>query len=152
MPVRVAVYASSVTEGLGADKFERIMDDAARFNRLAGVTSVILFDGDRFFQYLEGPADGIATVYVKIRQSRSHTDIVDVAQGIVSARHMPYWPVKIIAVDAGVVKKLAAARWGGFARSVNHVGAPQSGVDYLYDIVNQHISSVLAPDSPKTFQ
>lgn len=38
---------------------QAIAADAARLNRQAGVTSVLLFDGAVFFQYLKGPSDGV---------------------------------------------------------------------------------------------
>lgn len=150
MPVRVAVYASSVAEGLCADKFEKMMDDAARYNKVAGVTGVLLFDGFRFFQYLEGPGDGVNSVYQKVRQSRSHTDLMDIAQGIISIRHLPYWSMKLIAVEEGVVNRLVAAQWGGFIRSSLGNESPHNGTDLLHEVVDRYIASVLLPGASKT--
>ncbi len=59
MPIRSVVYvreASRVVAGFGSGpttrnrKLEALIDDAARFNREAGVSGVLLFDGGRFLQ------------------------------------------------------------------------------------------------------
>lgn len=73
MPIRAVVYASEavaeiVADGLGQTEGRlcSIIDDAARFNRDAGVTGVLLFDGERFLQYLEGPEDGLSVAYSRV--------------------------------------------------------------------------------------
>ncbi|MFB3130618.1 MAG: BLUF domain-containing protein, partial [Lysobacteraceae bacterium] len=60
MPIRAVAYVSEAGPavagdpfGLGSGKLDDLVDDAARFNRSAGVTGVLLFDGSRFLQYME---------------------------------------------------------------------------------------------------
>ena len=62
MPIRAVVYVSEASDALRGDllglrsgKLRELVDDATRFNRDAGVSGVLLFDGTRFVQYLEGP-------------------------------------------------------------------------------------------------
>ncbi len=73
MPIRAVVYMSEAGNRLAGDKFglassklDQIVDDAAHFNLDAGVTGVLLFDGTRFLQYLEGPDDGIGVAYSRV--------------------------------------------------------------------------------------
>ena len=89
MPIRAVVYASQAAEGLSIDRLKALVADAARFNKLAGVTGVLLHDGTRFVQYFEGPEDGVASVYERVLQSASHTDVVELARGRVSTRQFP---------------------------------------------------------------
>ena len=81
MPLRAIAYVSKVLPDLSAERLHVLVEDAARFNKLAGVTGVLLHDGDRFLQYIEGPPDGIDSVYERIQQAGSHIDIVELARG-----------------------------------------------------------------------
>lgn len=65
MPIRAVVYVSEASDALRGDllglrsgKLQELVDDATRFNRDAGVSGVLLFDGTRFLQYMEGPRTG----------------------------------------------------------------------------------------------
>ena len=44
------------------DPVDDLARAAARFNFEAGVTGVLLYDGHRFLQYIEGPEDSINVV------------------------------------------------------------------------------------------
>ncbi|MBW8775888.1 MAG: BLUF domain-containing protein [Stenotrophomonas sp.] len=54
MPNRAIVYVSEAVPGFTSERLKTLMEDAARFNRSAGVTGVLLFDGRHFLQYMEG--------------------------------------------------------------------------------------------------
>ena len=69
MPLRAIAYVSRALPDLSARRLQALVDDAARFNKMAGVTGVLLHDGGRFLQYLEGPPDGIGSVYERILQA-----------------------------------------------------------------------------------
>ena len=114
MPIRAVVYASEAVEGLSIGQLEVLVADAARFNKVAGVTGVLLYDGARFVQYFEGPEDGVASVYERILQSTSHTGIVELARGRVSSRQFPYWSMHQLPADQLLVGKLARADWSRF--------------------------------------
>lgn len=58
MPIRAVAYVSEAPD-TDLRKVDQIVADAAAFNLQAGVTGVLLFDGTRFLQYIEGPEDGL---------------------------------------------------------------------------------------------
>ncbi|MGM3151424.1 BLUF domain-containing protein, partial [Escherichia coli] len=62
MPLRAIAYVSQASPDLSPERLDALVEDAARFNKLAGVTGVLLHDGGRFLQYIEGPPDGIDSV------------------------------------------------------------------------------------------
>ncbi len=62
MSLHAIAYASEARADLRQPIFDRLLADATAFNRVAGVTGVLMFDGSRFLQYLEGPQDGIDCV------------------------------------------------------------------------------------------
>lgn len=88
MPIRAVAYASEAIRKIAADglgqtegKLCAIVDDAARFNRNAGVTGVLLFDGEHFLQYLEGPEDGLSVAHSRVIGASSHTGLVELQRG-----------------------------------------------------------------------
>ena len=95
MPLRAIAYVSQALPDLSADRLKALVDDAARFNKLAGVTGVLLHDGGRFLQYIEGPPDGIDSVYERILQAGSHVDIVELARSRLGQRQFPYWAMRV---------------------------------------------------------
>lgn len=132
MPIRAVVYASQAVEGLSIDRLEALVTDAARFNKLAGVTGVLLHDGTRFVQYFEGPEDGVASVYERVLQSTSHTDVVELARGRVSTRQFPYWSMHQLPADQLLVGRLARADWSRFKRSQpEEIAGSAWGIDVL---------------------
>lgn len=121
MPIRAVVYVSGAGEGIAGDKLglsngklDQIVDDAARFNRNAGVTGVLLFDGERFLQYLEGPEDGLSVAYSRVQSASSHNGIVELQRGRVGQRRLPFWPMRWLPVEPAELKRLAHADWTRF--------------------------------------
>lgn len=140
MPIRAVVYASQAVEGLSIDRLEALVTDAARFNKLAGVTGVLLHDGTRFVQYFEGPEDVVASVYERVLQSTSHTDVVELARGRVSTRQFPYWSMHQLPADQLLVGRLARADWSRFKRSQpEEIAGSAWGIDVLAAAVEPHV-------------
>ncbi|WP_229765965.1 BLUF domain-containing protein [Stenotrophomonas maltophilia] len=90
------------------------MEDAARFNRSAGVTGVLLFDGQRFLQYMEGPADGLDVAFSRVSGARSHTELTELGRGRVGQRRLPFWPMRCLSVSASELQRIALADWCRF--------------------------------------
>ena len=135
MPLRAIAYASQALPELSAARLQALVEDAARFNRMAGVTGVLLHDGGRFLQYIEGPPDGIDSVYERILQAGSHVDIVELARGRLGQRQFPYWAMRALPVDAAMLRQLSAGDWAGFSRALQGDRAAPTAVDLLNDIV-----------------
>ncbi|HDS1300968.1 BLUF domain-containing protein [Stenotrophomonas maltophilia] len=140
MPIRAVVYASQAAEGLSIDRLKALVADAARFNKLAGVTGVLLHDGTRFVQYFEGPEDGVASVYERVLQSASHTDVVELARGRVSTRQFPYWSMHQLPADQLLVGRLARADWSRFKRrQPEEIAGSAWGIDVLAAAVAPYV-------------
>ncbi|MGY8563292.1 BLUF domain-containing protein [Paracidovorax citrulli] len=131
MALLAFAYASQASDGLSDDKIDRLSRDAASFNTIAGVTGLLLFDGSRFLQYLEGPEDGIETVYSRIRYASSHRDLVELAQGRVSRRRFPYWSMRWIPVEEAAMSEAAFSDWTSFAQRGPGSRTQPTGVDRL---------------------
>lgn len=129
MPLRAVAYASEATSGLSMDHVDDLARAAACFNFEAGVTGVLLYDGLRFLQYIEGPEDSINVVYSRILSARSH---IELGRGRVSGRFFPYWSMRLLWVDASEIRSVARSNWdglsrGGALRQLSLVVAPHLG-------------------------
>lgn len=141
MPLRAIAYVSQARPDLSAERLQTLVSDAARFNRMAGVTGVLLQDGQRFLQYIEGPPDGIDSVYERILQAGSHVDIVELARGRLGQRQFPYWSMRALPVDALKLRQLAGSDWSGFSRTVEGDDAEPTAVDLLSAVVRPMLSA-----------
>jgi hypothetical protein len=114
MSLRAIAYVSDAVEGLDGADIDRILAAASSFNRVAGVTAVLMFDGSRFLQYFEGPDDGVDSVYQRVLNARSHVRLRELASGAVPTRHFPRWTMASARIDADVMTGIVDAAWTGF--------------------------------------
>lgn len=121
MPIKGLVYVSEASDelrgdvlGLRGGRLDALADDALRFNRDAGVSGVLLFDGTRFLQYLEGPADGVDVAFSRVLGASSHHDVIELHRGTVADRRLPYWPMRWLPVEVKELTEIAVADWAGF--------------------------------------
>ena len=138
MPIRAVAYISEAGPavagdplGLRSGKLDDLVDDAARFNRNAGVTGVLLFDGARFLQYMEGPEDGLNVAYSRVLGATSHTGLIELQRGRVGNRRLPFWPMRWLPTQPEQLKSLARADWSGFAQRTGDDAPTETAMDFL---------------------
>ncbi|WP_333628026.1 BLUF domain-containing protein [Stenotrophomonas cyclobalanopsidis] len=148
MPIRAVAYISEAgpavagdTLGLGSGKLDELVDDAARFNRDAGVTGVLLFDGLRFLQYMEGPEDGLSVAYSRVQGASSHTGLIELHRGRVGSRRLPFWPMRWLPIQPDELARLARADWIGFAQRSGDAEAAEAAMDILTSWVEPYTSA-----------
>lgn len=110
-PIYALAYASRSSSNLDNSDLEEILVDASAQNRMADVTGVLLYDGATFLQYLEGPEEGVASVFDRIKQSKRHADIRVLTSGEVPERYFWNWSMACQHADASMIQKIEAARW-----------------------------------------
>ncbi|MBA0389718.1 BLUF domain-containing protein [Stenotrophomonas maltophilia] len=132
MPLRAIAYASEAIPGLSMDHVDDLAWAAAGFNFESGVTGVLLYDGLRFLQYIEGREDSINVVYSRILSARSHRELIELGRGRVSGRFFPDWSMRLLWVEASEIRSVARGNWdglsrGGALRQLSLVVAPHLG-------------------------
>ena len=139
MPLCAIAYVSDVAGPLSAEHLDALVEDAIRFNSLAGVTGVLLCDGNRFLQYFEGPDDGVSAVHERVLQARSHRNIHKLGHARVPARYFPYWSMRWLGVEPTLVEILSAGEWEAFADRA--AGGPPAGsaMERLMQFVAPHL-------------
>ena len=73
-----------------------------------------MFDGSRFLQYLEGPEDGIDSVYQRIANARSHGQLKVLCRAPVAQRAFPRWSMGTRRIEAELLVQIVDASWPGF--------------------------------------
>ncbi|WP_285311349.1 BLUF domain-containing protein [Stenotrophomonas maltophilia] len=141
MPLQSIAYASKASSDVSAEQVERLTRDAARFNVEAGVTGVLLFDGQRFVQYFEGPEDGVEAVYGRVLAATSHREIVELGRGRASIRRFPYWAMRLVPVVSDDLRDLIRQDWDGLRRYEANAGSFGSAMVQLAGIVTPQVNS-----------
>jgi hypothetical protein len=92
-------YISTATANLPSREIERILERSRVNNQRCDVTGLLLFDGKRFLQTLEGEQGVIEAVYAKIRADARHRAPVQLTAGIIERRLFGDWAMAFHAVD-----------------------------------------------------
>ncbi|MGE8214477.1 MULTISPECIES: BLUF domain-containing protein [unclassified Stenotrophomonas] len=111
MSLRAVAYVSTAVAGLGTTDLDHLLVDARAHNQLAGVTGVLLFDGQQFFQYFEGPEEGVARAYERIRNSHMHVDLRELYSAPVDNLHFSQWHMGCTHTEGSVLQQLSTQQW-----------------------------------------
>lgn len=84
------LYNSTVSPNETVD-LEAILAAARRNNRANDITGLLMFNGKRFLQVLEGPAGGIDATFNRIRRDARHRGQVLLARKAVARREFGDW-------------------------------------------------------------
>jgi hypothetical protein len=139
MALHAIAYASQAVPGLSTEQLEQLVERSADRNKLAGVTGLLLFDGWRFLQYIEGPDDGLAVIYSRITYSPLHNDVIELARGRVAQRRMPYWSMRWIPVEDAQLKEAAFSDWTTLTQRAVGSRASPTGVERLASLAAPYL-------------
>lgn len=83
------LYCSVLASDQPPNAVARIVSHARWRNAAQGITGLLVFDGMRFCQHIEGPRDTVTALLSAIEQDPRHTDIRVVYDGPIAARRYP---------------------------------------------------------------
>jgi len=87
-------YTSRATGPLDANDLLQLRVSAARWNDLHGVTGLLVFDGLRFVQLVEGASEPMARLVDRIVADRRHHQIQVVEHGDAARRQFKGWALR----------------------------------------------------------
>ena len=94
------VYCSRATPGVTDVDVQAIIATARRYNPAYGVTGLLVYGADVFFQWLEGPKTSIEALMANIRNDRRHNTLVELAVNEeVRERMFPTWDMELVQPD-----------------------------------------------------
>lgn len=133
MPLHAVAYVSDAIEGIETADLDQLLRAALGFNKVAGVTGVLMFDGRRFLQYFEGPEDGVESVFQRVLNARIHQGLRELARGEVRSRHFACWTMASAAIEPAALAALVEVPWEGFALTLASDGTTRTGFAALLD-------------------
>ena len=100
MPLKSLVYTSLASLDLRAGDLVAIHETARRLNALDGITGVLVFNGSRFLQMVEGSPEAIDALLERLRADPRHSAIEIRDERTVEARAFPEWSMELVTVSA----------------------------------------------------
>ncbi len=74
-PIFQLRYISTLAEGVDADEVPKILETARRINRQNRITGLLLFNGERFLQLLEGEKAVVRATFERIAVDPRHRGV-----------------------------------------------------------------------------
>ena len=101
MRLKTLTYTSRARLDLGDDDLNAIHNTARHLNALDGVTGLLLFDGSRFLQIVEGSEDAIDSLVARLRRDPRHSAFEVRDERLVERRSFSDWSMELLRVSAG---------------------------------------------------
>ena len=95
----VIVYKSRSVKQLISDELTELVEAAAQKNQENAISGVLLYDGDYFLQYLEGPDVAIKLLYQLITLDDRHRNVVKLMDDFSPTRRFGGWSMYCIDVQ-----------------------------------------------------
>lgn len=89
--MRQIVYISQSHERLSDAQLSQILEVARRNNRALGVTGMLLYAGNTFFQVLEGPRPAVEQIYDTVFMDERHARVRILSVRDVDQREFKDW-------------------------------------------------------------
>ena len=84
-------YLSQATVPFGEAQLAHLLTQARSFNATHGLTGILLYGNDQFFQVLEGEATVVHDLYARICQDARHRDVTTYADKAIATRAFTGW-------------------------------------------------------------
>ncbi|MCW5284397.1 BLUF domain-containing protein [Verminephrobacter eiseniae] len=98
------VYYSTLADGYDATCVGAIIKTARAFNASNGITGVLLFDGERFCQYIEGNPVAVNALVDRIRQNPRHKGVTTLFhEPLAAGRRYSNWSMAFSDVDGDAI-------------------------------------------------
>ncbi|MEM8791925.1 MAG: BLUF domain-containing protein [Pseudomonadota bacterium] len=97
MPILITLaYVSRSTIGGDIGKFVDLKDQVVARNRESGITGALLYDGQYFFQVLEGNYQTVTDLFARIRADDRHCECRELMNTMIHHRRFTGFPLKMV--------------------------------------------------------
>lgn len=101
MRLKTLTYTSRARLDLGDADLAAIHQTARHLNALDGISGLLLFDGSRFLQIIEGAEDAIDNLVERLRMDQRHSAFEVRDERYVERRSFPDWSMELVRVSSG---------------------------------------------------
>ena len=101
MRLKTLTYTSRARLDLTDGDLGAIHQTARHLNALDGISGLLLFDGSRFLQIVEGAEDAIDNLVERLRMDLRHSAFEVRDERYVERRSFPDWSMELLRVSAG---------------------------------------------------
>ena len=95
------VYRSQSTLKIDENELLKITNDSLPFNAKNHITGILLFDGEYFFQVLEGDCEKVNALFEHIKTDSRHSNIMKVTEMVIHKRDFGDWHLRTLSVAEG---------------------------------------------------
>lgn len=121
MSLRYLIYTSELCDPAGAATVPFVIRAARVNNAIRGITGALIFDGERFCQYLEGDPDEIVRTFAAIEKDARHAHLRVLASGVVDVPRFARWSMAYVyAATAEVIDAIGDRSVPGVAEAFKH--------------------------------
>ena len=104
LELKTLTYTSRARLDLSARDLSDIHGAARHLNALDGITGLLVFDGTRFLQILEGAEEAIDNLVERLRRDPRHSALEIRDERFVERRSFPEWSMELVNVSAGYLE------------------------------------------------
>lgn len=98
------VYRSTARPGLSSAELGAMLSAARARNANEHLTGLLLYTGTHFFQWLEGPVDGVDHVWASIQRDHRHQDIELLGRPHLPVRLFRGWEMGLASTSRGIAE------------------------------------------------
>lgn len=106
MQLKSLAYTSMARLDFSETDLADIHQVARHLNALDGITGLLVFDGVRFLQIIEGASEAIDNLVERLRRDNRHTAFEIRDERFIAARSFPDWSLELVRVSNGYRESL----------------------------------------------
>jgi hypothetical protein len=93
-------YVSTAAKTYSDEELDQILAESRDWNGKVGITGLLLYKGDNFMQFLEGPQEAVLYILGKIRTDSRHHSMIVILQQEQAKREFDSWSMGFTRCDA----------------------------------------------------
>mgnify|MGYP003147631985 CR=1 FL=1 len=93
------IYASTARPHLDEAELNRLVSRSEQFNASVGITGLLMRDGDRLTQLVEGPEGAVRDLADRISKDTRHSGYTVLIEGPTAEAAFPHWSLQLASTD-----------------------------------------------------
>ena len=85
------VYRSKSTSDIGSLALFNLLTEARKKNERLGITGHLIFDGEFFTQWIEGPAESLENLWKSLLKDDRHNQVILISRTPIEKRRFSEW-------------------------------------------------------------